>query len=493
MKENMDRGLIDDEDSEGGEEPDLIANHPVGDIVDRQFKEVSDLKIEVSENNEVQNNCVMNQKHLLNLKFTYITCNCVACPELGDNICYECIKTCHAGHNTDGRNIIQKAVNVAQYCSCAECGHKRKEIKAKQEIFLDEKISCQMVKLIGKENFNTFYVDRTKNKFYCPFCRRNCGGESNQRSTQIPVTKLRKEEFHCSCKEEKFHSRKCDDATKLLKLFMDKRIDNDLCVNKVIGNLVNNGLFDQIFLEDIKNIFEDLKKSLLFDRKMRQNMTKNRYVNDKYLNSAKLLKIFYQNLIVNNAYELSLKNLDLSELFDFNFIFDLFELFAKYRKDMSQGEIINSNDTSIIQIKIDSLFFYRNFIIIPKANPFKKYGILTDTENSTPLSRLISKKHFNEFLEEIGVEKVKFIELIQNIWKTIERYDEHLVEYDLSEKLNADLINEYFELLIILSALRYTKKEDITDFYQNIVIESFNSVVKMAKKYKIDNRNLKKE
>ena len=61
MKENMDRGLIDDEDSEGGEEPDLIANHPVGDIVDRQFKEVSDLKIEVSENKEVQNNCVMNQ------------------------------------------------------------------------------------------------------------------------------------------------------------------------------------------------------------------------------------------------------------------------------------------------------------------------------------------------------------------------------------------------------------------------------------------------
>ena len=46
-------------------------------------------------------------------------------------------------------------------------------------------------------------------------------------------------------------------------------------MNKVIGNLVNNGLFDQIFLEDIKNIFEDLKKSLLFDRKMRQNMTKN--------------------------------------------------------------------------------------------------------------------------------------------------------------------------------------------------------------------------
>ena len=62
----MDRGLIDDEDSEGGEEPDLIANHPVGDIVDRQFRDVADLHIDVINNKEVQNNCVMNQKHLLN-------------------------------------------------------------------------------------------------------------------------------------------------------------------------------------------------------------------------------------------------------------------------------------------------------------------------------------------------------------------------------------------------------------------------------------------
>ena len=492
MKENMDKGLIDDEDSEGGEEPDLIANHPVGDLVDRQYREVADLHIEVSDNKEIQNNCVMNQKHLLYSKFTYITCNCVACPELGENICYECIKTCHAGHNTDGRNIIQKAVNISQYCSCAECGHKRKDIKIKQDIFLDEKISCQMVKLIGKENINTFYVDRTKNKFYCPFCRRNCGGESNQRSTPISVTKLRKEEFHCSCKEEKFHSRKCDDATKLMKLFMDKRIDNDLSVNKIIGNLVNNGLFESIFIQDIKSIFEDLKQSLLFDKKMRQNMTKNRYVNEKYLNSAKFLKIFHQNLILNNAYEMSVKNVDFSELFNFDFIFDLFELFSKYRKEMSQSEITHSNDTSIIQIKTDSLFFYRNFIIIPKASPFKRYGILADTENSTPLTRLIAKKHFDEFLEELGVEKVKFVELIKNIWKTIERYDDHLVEYDMPEKLNADLMNEYLELLIILSALRYSKKEDIIDFYQDIVIESFNSVVKMAKKYKIDTRNLKK-
>ena len=47
-------------------------------------------------------------------------------------------------------------------------------------------------------------------------------------------------------------------------------------------------------------------------------------------------------------------------------------------------------------------------------------------------------------------------------------------------------------VLIILSTLRYTKNTDVSDFYQGIVIESFNSVVKIAKKYKIDSRNLKR-
>ena len=243
MKENNDKILIDEEESEGGDEPDLIANHPVGDMVNRQYKEISDAHLEIPINKVIPNNCVMNQTSLLDTKYTYITCNCYACPELGDNICYECMKTCHAGHNTDGRNTIQGAVNTFQYCSCAECGHKRKEIAVKPEVFLDEEITCQMVKLIGKENFNTFYVDRTKNKFYCPFCRRNCGGEGNSMATPISVSKLRKEEFHCSCKETKFHSRKCDDATRLLKLFMDKRINNDVCVTKIIGNLLNKGLF----------------------------------------------------------------------------------------------------------------------------------------------------------------------------------------------------------------------------------------------------------
>ena len=494
MKENNPKSaLIDDDDEEGGDEPDLIAAHELNDIVDKQYSEIGDLKIKIGDNEEVQKKCVMNQRHLLDYKYTYITCNCLYCPELGDNICYECIKSCHADHITDNRNIIQKSVNITQiYCSCAECGHKKKELNEKQEIASDEKISCQMTKLIGRENIINYYVDRSKNKFYCPFCRKNCMPEISSKVTPISVNKLRKEEFHCACKEPKYHSKKVDDITRLQKIFIDKKIEYDLCLTKIPGTLIKNNTFKSIFSDDLKMIFDDVQKSLLTDKRVRQNMNKTRYINEKYLNSIRLLKIFYQNLIINNAYEINTDETDFSDLFSFEFVDSLFELFSKYRKEMSQSELTHSNDTFLIQLKIETLFFFRNFVIIPRTKPFKTYGILADTENTTPLTRLITKKHFDEFLLDLNLEKEKFIEFIRNIWKTIERYDDHLVEYNLTEKLNSDLITEYFELLIILSTLRYTKNTDVTDFYQGIVIESFNSVVKIAKKYKIDSRNLKR-
>jgi hypothetical protein len=95
MKENIQASALIDDDEEGGEEPDLIAHHELNDIVDKQYSEISDLKIKISDNEEVQKKCVMNHRHLLDYKYTYITCNCLCCPELGDNICYECIKNCH--------------------------------------------------------------------------------------------------------------------------------------------------------------------------------------------------------------------------------------------------------------------------------------------------------------------------------------------------------------------------------------------------------------
>ena len=497
MKENRQKTrllLIDDDDEFDEDEPDAIANHELNDIVNKQYSEVSDLKVQVGDNEEIQNKCVMNHRHLLDYKYTYLTCNCLYCPELGDNICYECIKTCHAEHITDNRHMIQKSVNITNiYCSCAECGHKKKELNDKQEISSDEKIMCEMPKLIGKENILFYYVDRSKNKFYCPFCRKNCMPELSSKVSPISVNKLRKEEFHCACKEPKYHSKKVDNVTRLQKLFLDKKIDNDVCITKIPGELIKNKNFNSIFCDDLKMIFDDVRKSLLADKRVRQNINKTRFINEKYLNSIRLLKIFYQNLVVNNGFEINAEETDFSDLFNFDFVDSLFEIFSKYRKEMSQSEITHTNDTFLIQLKIETLFFFRNLVIIPKTKPFKLYGILGDTENTTPLIRLITRKHFDEFLLDLNLEKERFIEFIRNIWKTIERYDDHLVEYNLSEKLNSDLICEYFELLIILGTLRYTKNSDISDFYQGIVIESFNSVVKIARKYKIDSRNLKKK
>ena len=57
MKENIQKsGLIDDDDEEGGDEPDLIANHELNDIVDKQYNEISDLQIKVADNEEVEKN-----------------------------------------------------------------------------------------------------------------------------------------------------------------------------------------------------------------------------------------------------------------------------------------------------------------------------------------------------------------------------------------------------------------------------------------------------
>ena len=490
MKENN-QALIDDDLDEGGNEPELIANHPLTDILDKQYSEIENLKIEVEGNQEVLVNCVMNHGHILDPKFTYIACNCPQCPELGDNICYDCIKSCHSEHITDNRNIIQNSVNITQvYCSCANCGHKKKEL-IKKEVEKEVRINCQMIKLLGKESFVTFYVDRSRNKFYCPFCRKNCMSEINAKATPVAVSRLRKEEFQCSCREPKYHSKKIDDCLKLSKLFLDKKIDNDLYVTKVPGNIIKSNGFDKIFISDIKEVYNDLKNSLLLEKRVKQNMTKTRYLSEKYLNVVKLLRIFNQNLVVENAFEINDGDTHFSELFNFDFINSLFDLFSAYRKEMSQSEITHSNDTFIIQLKTDALFFYRNFVILPKTKPFKVYGLISSTENSTPVMRLITKKHFDEFLNDLNVPKEEFYKFIKNIQKTIERYDDHLVEYNVTEKLNSELISEYLDILIILASLRYTKNEDIKEFYLNILIEGFNSVVKVVKKYKIDPKIIK--
>jgi len=56
MKEYNRRASLIDDDEEGGDEPDLIANHELNDIVDKQYGEISDLQIKLTDNEEVQKN-----------------------------------------------------------------------------------------------------------------------------------------------------------------------------------------------------------------------------------------------------------------------------------------------------------------------------------------------------------------------------------------------------------------------------------------------------
>ena len=59
-----------------------------------------------------------------------------------------------------------------------------------------KQLSLETIAILLNTNVNNIskIKYRAKNKFYCPFCRRNCGGEGNSRSVPISVSKLRKED-----------------------------------------------------------------------------------------------------------------------------------------------------------------------------------------------------------------------------------------------------------------------------------------------------------
>ena len=63
MKENL-NNLI-DENSESGDEPDLIANNPVGDMMERLYREVMNNTISKEKKEEMNANCIMNNSQTL--------------------------------------------------------------------------------------------------------------------------------------------------------------------------------------------------------------------------------------------------------------------------------------------------------------------------------------------------------------------------------------------------------------------------------------------
>ena len=454
-----------------------------------KYNILNSLEINIDENIDTEKKCVMNNKKLLNGKYTYITCNCPTCPELGDNICYDCIKNCHKDHSGDQRNVIQRVVNITEVlCSCAECGHKAKPKSNEKNVF--EKATCNIVKLFKNVHCINFYQDKKSGKFFCPFCRRNCLPSVCLRVLPFSFDKIKSNNISCCCEELKVHSKKLEDSVKYARFFTDKEIKNNVCVSQIPGALVKEKTFFKIFLSELKDIYENLKINVLTAKKIKR-LNKANLITEFYLNSVRLLKNMYNSILINNSFDLDTTNTEISDIFNFEFVDSFFQLFSKLKKEMSANEITSSNDTPIIQMKVEVLYFYRLFIVIPKTKPFKKYGILLDTNNSSPIMRLIAKRNFEEFLQDLNIEKIKFIEFIKNILKTIERYDSHLMEYNISEKANSDLIYEFIEWLVILAALRYTNKDDIKGFYEDVVVESFITVIKILKRYKIDAKRIK--
>ena len=121
---------------------------------------------------------------------------------------------------------------------------------------------------------------------------------------------------------------------------------------------------------------------------------------------------------------------------------------------------------------------FRTYYLEPVTGIIKKYDLLSDVENSTPILRLISRLDFNEVLEKLNINKQDIIRLFKNIYDTIARYNENLIEYNLQDAKLVSLIIEVLNILIDLSSVRYTQKGDV-NFFNEVIVDYFNKLIEI--------------
>ena len=183
-----------------------------------------------------------------------------------------------------------------------------------------------------------------------------------------------------------------------------------------------------------------------------------------------LLRSFHKAYEGENVY---LNNNDVLKSFNFEFIKTIFpEISKNLPTDFK-------NDTFLIETKTDSLMFFRIYFLEPVTGIIKKYDLLSDVENSTPILRLISRLDFNEVLEKLKINKQDIITLFKNIYDTIVRYNENLIEYNLQDAKLVSLIIEVLNILIDLSSVRYTQKGDV-NFLNEVIVEYFNKLIEIS-------------
>ena len=467
MKENYEQ-LIDDNEIEEETNPIQKPSYPQDRNTSDFLSELSHIKI--SKDKSCKISCVMNKKSILNPSITYYTCSCFLCPQMGENICNECIINCHKGHSGEAKVLLEKTSNITEvFCSCAELSHKTNNIIQDEQISTSKnEIQCNVNDILFFSNVDSYFMDPNTHMYYCFFCFQNCLGEQKKDYIEVNSKKFTMRNPVCACSHKKNHSSIAENAICLDNILNEKNLSNKVNISQIPGNIFCRKDMVNKYIKpiiDFHNILLEAYNNKIISEKEHKDL-----ITKSYKNCMDLLRSFHKAYEGENVY---LNNNDVLKSFNFEFIKTIFpEISKNLPTDFK-------NDAFLIQTKIDILMFFRVYFLEPITNIKKKYDLLSDVENSTPILRLISKLDFNELLEKIQINKKDIITLFNNIYETIVRYNDNLIEYNLQDSKFLSLVIEILEIFIDLSSVRYTQKDDIS-FFNDIIVNYFNKIVEIA-------------
>ena len=440
-------------------------------------------KIKLIDDSPPKCECVMNKKKILDSEIKYYTSSCFLCPKLGEYICSDCLNTCHKGHQGNLKVLTEKSVFITDvYCSCAENLHKvNRFYDDNEKNILGKENQCGINEVLYYSNVDNYLMDPNSHMYYCLFCYINCI-ESEEKNFFI---KIDRKKFSmgppsCACSNKKNHDSISENIKCLETFLKDKKCNININLNQIPGNIMNKNILLDKYLKPIKDIhytLYDNYEKLIISKKDNLDM-----LSKTYNNSINLFREFaeiykYENIVLNNPY--------IEKSFNFDYIFAIFpKITLKMPNSLKE-------DGFLIKMKLNSMFFYRIFNIEPILKLKKLYDPNSDVENVNPIHRLIIKLHFSELINKLKVDKDKFCFLINNIYETILRYDENLLNYQINEEELVDLICEYLEWLNILAQLRFTQIDEVENIYKGIVIDNFKKTMEIACKKKINQNKIK--
>ena len=465
MDEKFDQLIDDDyEDTSSPQKSPFPQDRNISDFL----LELSSLKISPDPSTKIP--CIMNKKNILNSQLTYYTCSCFLCPKMGENICSECIMNCHKGHSGDAKVLLEKTSNITEvFCSCAEHSHKTNTIEKENKVSSSKNdIQCNVNEILYFSNVDTYYMDPNTHMYYCLFCFENCLGEQKKDYIVVDSKKFALVQPICACSNKKNHSSIADNAFCLENILNEKNLNKNCDLCQIPGNIIYRNDMQEKYVKPIKDLHNILLEA--YGNKIVSEKEHKDLITKSYKNSMGLLKSFTKAF---NGEIVYLNNNEILKCFNFNFIKAIFpEVTKNLPTDFK-------NDTFLIETKTDCLMFFRVYFLEPVTGIIKKYDLLSDVENSTPILRLISRLDFNEVLEKLKINKQDIITLFKNIYDTIVRYNENLIEYNLQDAKLVSLIIEVLNIFIDLSSVRYTQKDDV-NFLNEVIVNYFNKLIEIS-------------